>query len=250
MTFTRRAVDGHVKVYSGRKGRLPKHFVSREMLCLPASTSYWIKPLLCLHKTLDPKMVAAIETDVVPALQNLGIVNPAADLTAEAPGHPALTLVLVGPKNRYHEGMRATSAIEPPSKSPDPEPGPGARALPRSESARTLPFTPILGPTRQAPRGVDAGRQNSRSPSRQMVNNAGCPNDRVHNCSMCQYRGGNPPASRQGKSSYRRRVDHDGLTKSRQRATRSAAKTDAEPEAAQILPQCRYKDRIGLREGL
>ena len=93
------AVDGHVEVYSGRKGRLPKHFVLREKLCLPASTSYWInalggKPLLCLHKALDPKMVAAIETDVVPALQNLGIVDAAAaDLTAEAPGHPALTLV-------------------------------------------------------------------------------------------------------------------------------------------------------------
>ena len=36
------AVDGHVKVYAGRKGRLPKHFVSREKLCLPASASYWV----------------------------------------------------------------------------------------------------------------------------------------------------------------------------------------------------------------
>ena len=93
------AVDGHVKVYAGRKGRLPKHFVSRQKLCLPASASYWInalggKPLLCLHKTLDPKMVAAIEADVVPALQDLGIVDAQApDLTAQAPGHPALTLV-------------------------------------------------------------------------------------------------------------------------------------------------------------
>ena len=93
------AVDGHVKVYAGRKGRLPKHFVSRQKLCLPASASYWInalggKPLLCLHKTLDPKMVAAIEADVVPALQELGIVDAQApDLTAQAPGHPALTLV-------------------------------------------------------------------------------------------------------------------------------------------------------------
>ena len=93
------AVDGHVKVYTGRKGRLPRHFVSREKLCLPASASYWInalggKPLLCLHKTLDPKMVAAIEADVVPALQELGIVDAEApDLTAQAPGRPALTLV-------------------------------------------------------------------------------------------------------------------------------------------------------------
>lgn len=93
------AVDGHVKVYSGRKGRLPKHFVSREKLCLPASASYWVnalggKPLLCLHKPLDPKMVAAIEADVVPALEALGIVDAGApDLTADRPGQPALTLV-------------------------------------------------------------------------------------------------------------------------------------------------------------
>ena len=34
------AVDGHVKVYTGRNGRLPKHFVARQKLCLPASVSY------------------------------------------------------------------------------------------------------------------------------------------------------------------------------------------------------------------
>ena len=32
-------------------------------------------PLLCLHKTLNPKLVAAIEYDVVPALQELGIAD-------------------------------------------------------------------------------------------------------------------------------------------------------------------------------
>ena len=60
------AVDGHVKVYTGRNGRLPKHFVARQKLCLPASVSYWINalggtPLLCLHKALDPKLIKAIE---------------------------------------------------------------------------------------------------------------------------------------------------------------------------------------------
>ena len=52
------AVDGHVKVYTGRKGKLPKHFVARQKLCLPATASYWInalggKPLLCLHQSLE-----------------------------------------------------------------------------------------------------------------------------------------------------------------------------------------------------
>ena len=93
------AVDGHVKVYTGRKGRLPKHFVARQKLCLPASVSYWINalggtPLLCLHKALDPKLIKALEQDVVPHLQQLGVVPEAApDLTKPEAGAPALTLV-------------------------------------------------------------------------------------------------------------------------------------------------------------
>ena len=93
------AVDGHVKVYTGRKGRLPKHFVARQKLCMPASVSYWINalggmPLLCLHKALDPKLIKALEQDVVPHLQQLGVVPEAApDLTKPDAGVPALTLV-------------------------------------------------------------------------------------------------------------------------------------------------------------
>ena len=93
------AVDGHVKVYTGRKGRLPKHFVARQKLCLPASVSYWVNalggaPLLCLHKALDPKLIKAIEQDVVPHLQHLGVVPEVApDLTRPDAGVPALTLV-------------------------------------------------------------------------------------------------------------------------------------------------------------
>ena len=93
------AVDGHVKVYAGRNGRLPKHFVARQKLCMPASVSYWINalggtPLLCLHKALDPKLIKAIEQDVVPHLLELGVVPEAApDLTRPDAGAPALTLV-------------------------------------------------------------------------------------------------------------------------------------------------------------
>ena len=93
------AVDGHVKVYTGRHGRLPKHFVARQKLCMPASVSYWINalggtPLLCLHKALDPKLIKALEQDVVPHLMQLGVVPEAApDLTRPDAGVPALTLV-------------------------------------------------------------------------------------------------------------------------------------------------------------
>ena len=93
------AVDGHLKVYAGRNGRLPKHFVARQKLCLPASVSYWINalggaPLLCLHKALDPKLVKALEHDVVPHLLQLGVIPEAApDLTGPDAEVPALTLV-------------------------------------------------------------------------------------------------------------------------------------------------------------
>ena len=86
-------------VYTGRNGRLPKHFVARQKLCLPASVSYWINalggaPLLCLHKALDPKLVKALEHDVVPQLLELGVLPATApDLTQPECGAPALTLV-------------------------------------------------------------------------------------------------------------------------------------------------------------
>ena len=93
------SVDGHVKVYTGRKGRLPKHFVARQKLCLPAAAGYWVnalggRPLLCLHKDLDPTMTHALEDDILPALARLGVPGPdAPDLTTGAAVAPALTLV-------------------------------------------------------------------------------------------------------------------------------------------------------------
>ncbi len=88
------AVDGHVKALSG-KGKVAKHFVSRQKLCLPAMASYWINalsgaPLVCLHKDLDPGMVHALEHDVAPELEALGT-GPAGDL--ECGGSPTVTLV-------------------------------------------------------------------------------------------------------------------------------------------------------------
>ena len=86
-------VDGHVKVYSG-KANLPKHFVSRQKLQLPAAAGYWLNalggaPLLCIHKQVDPKMVAEIRHGIVPQLEALGLLAPAAGAAAE----PRLTLV-------------------------------------------------------------------------------------------------------------------------------------------------------------
>ena len=106
------AVDGHVKVYAGRNGRLPKHFVARQKLCMPASVSYWINalggtPLMCLHKALDPKLIKALEQDVVPHLQHLGVVP-------ESCARSTRTL-------RIHRRTRASASPTPVNKTSSPK---------------------------------------------------------------------------------------------------------------------------------
>ena len=44
-------VDGHVRVYNGKQANIPKHYVSRQKLCLRATCDYWVnaadgKPLV------------------------------------------------------------------------------------------------------------------------------------------------------------------------------------------------------------
>ena len=73
-------VDGHVQVYHGQ-ANLPKHFVSRDRLKLPAAAGYWVHapggaPLLCLHKQVEPGMVAELRSAIVPQLEGLGQLEP------------------------------------------------------------------------------------------------------------------------------------------------------------------------------
>ena len=78
-----------MQVYSGQ-GRLPKHFVTRQKLALPASVGYWVHalggaPLLCLHRQIDAGMVSEIWNGMVPQLRQLGLLAGA--------GAPRLTLI-------------------------------------------------------------------------------------------------------------------------------------------------------------
>ena len=72
-------VDGHVKVYSGRKGTIPKGFVSRQKLCLPAAVSYWLNaldgtPFLCVHEQINPKLSGSIINSILPELKTLSVI--------------------------------------------------------------------------------------------------------------------------------------------------------------------------------
>ena len=91
------AVDGHVKVYAGRKGKLAEHFIARQKLAFrpaPATGStLWAKPLLCVHKPLDPKMVKALEHDIVPRSKRSACCPNTRPTSVPNSGAPAITLV-------------------------------------------------------------------------------------------------------------------------------------------------------------
>ena len=64
-------VDGHVRVYHGHQTQLPRHHVSRQKLCLRATTDYWVcgmdgQPFLKVNKAIDPGMIKTIENDILP----------------------------------------------------------------------------------------------------------------------------------------------------------------------------------------
>ena len=66
-------VDGHVRVYYGKKTSLPRRYVARERLCLRGVTDYWIndalgQPFFAVTQTVNSGMLAVLRQKVVPRL--------------------------------------------------------------------------------------------------------------------------------------------------------------------------------------
>jgi len=67
-------VDGHVRIYYGHKANLPAKFVSRQKLCLSATTEYWVNdaqglPVMMVTGDLTEKLQQVIEEQIIPQLQ-------------------------------------------------------------------------------------------------------------------------------------------------------------------------------------
>ena len=67
-------IDGHVRIYYGHKANLPAKFVSRQKLCLSATTEYWVNdaaglPVMMVTGELTEKLQYAIEQHIIPELQ-------------------------------------------------------------------------------------------------------------------------------------------------------------------------------------
>ncbi len=71
-------IDGHVRVYHGKKAKLSKRYVSREKLCLAGTTEFWINdqqgmPLMVITGELNEKLKEAIELaieEIKPTITN------------------------------------------------------------------------------------------------------------------------------------------------------------------------------------
>jgi hypothetical protein len=66
-------VDGHVRVYHGSAAKLPRHYVSRERLCLRGTSEYWVndskgRPFFVVERVVDSGLLEALRTDIVPRL--------------------------------------------------------------------------------------------------------------------------------------------------------------------------------------
>ena len=91
-------IDGHVKVYSGKKANLGRKHISRLKLCLPGMTEFWINnseglPYFVVTGEVNEKMQQMILEKILPELlKNIALKVSDAELEAD-PDLPRFTLV-------------------------------------------------------------------------------------------------------------------------------------------------------------
>jgi len=87
-------IDGHVRIYHGSQANLTSKFISRQKLCLSATTEFWVNdengsPLMVVSGELSEKLQQVIEHTIVPQMEQAGIL-PVNTL----PNHPLCTIVV------------------------------------------------------------------------------------------------------------------------------------------------------------
>lgn len=66
-------VDGHVRVYHGKLGPLPRRYVARQKLCLRGTADYWVnglggEPFFVVTQPVNEGLLAALRDQVIPRL--------------------------------------------------------------------------------------------------------------------------------------------------------------------------------------
>lgn len=81
-------IDGHVRICYGTKANLPAKFISRQKLCLSATTEFWVNdavgmPVMMVMGELTEKLQEAIEKLIIPQLAEAGLITM--DITENTP---------------------------------------------------------------------------------------------------------------------------------------------------------------------
>lgn len=89
-------IDGHVRIYYGNKASLPVKYVSRQKLCLNATSEYWVNdakgmPLMMVMGELTEKLQTVIEEQIIPELRKTKLL--AADRPMVDNNQPVCTFV-------------------------------------------------------------------------------------------------------------------------------------------------------------
>ena len=69
-------VDGHVRPYHGTTHKLPKAWVARRRLCMPATTDIWVnqqdaQPLFVVSAAANDKLLAMLRQEILPQVREL-----------------------------------------------------------------------------------------------------------------------------------------------------------------------------------
>ncbi len=73
-------IDGHVRIYFGKKANLPAKYISRQKLCLSATSEYWVNdaeglPIMMVIGELTEKLQTVIEKSIIPQLLENGLIK-------------------------------------------------------------------------------------------------------------------------------------------------------------------------------
>ncbi len=91
-------IDGHVKVYSGKKGKLGKKHISRLKLRLPGMTEFWVNnaeglPYLVVTGQVNEKLQEAMLDQIIPELLENVAQKISEKSLSEDPDLPRFTLI-------------------------------------------------------------------------------------------------------------------------------------------------------------
>jgi len=97
-------IDGHVHIYYGHKANLTVKYISRQKLCLSATTEYWVNdeqglPFLVFMGELNEKMQDVIELQIIPELK------ASTEIAQRIADKKALLFTLVFDRECYQPGF-------------------------------------------------------------------------------------------------------------------------------------------------